>query len=201
MDEISLCRLCLANSETVQIHVADDDIELILKKHNVSFEKQNHNGILDYSNMIRHICEICWGKVATFDEFYVRVERIHHMYMANELKRAEEAVEEKTDINDEHVNIVNPVDTATLATINDIETDIKSEEDDAKLVDDIVEKIATQKARKYSISDSDENSGTSIIVVCLCRSLLDTSVYSIELFIYRFVIGFGTLASGQTTEN
>lgn len=158
MDEISLCRLCLANSQTVQILVADELIEFVLKKHNISFEKQNHNGI-DGSNIIRHICETCWGKVAAFDEFFVHVEGIHQMYMTNELKRVEEMVEEKIDINEQKISVINLVEAAVLPGIHEIDADIKSEGDDEKPVEVTVDKIVTRSGRKYSISESDESSG------------------------------------------
>lgn len=94
-NEINLCRLCLANSQTVRILNDNHTIEMTLKKHNIAFEKGDVNNTDHCSNIMRRICEMCWTKVSDFDEFYVRCERIHAMYLSNVLKRPDDTMDEK----------------------------------------------------------------------------------------------------------
>lgn len=184
MDEINLCRLCLANSETIQILIGDDHMELILKKHNIIFEKRDlHNE--NRRDIIRSICLTCWTKVTEFDEFFVQVEQIHQMYVANELD--EPITDEKINIT-EPVCIINSIDVEDIGTQrshNDIENPIKME---PLMKMEHVDTIKSLRHKRVFYSESDDSSGMNPIVVFfrvhtligeICYSILDASSDSI----------------------
>lgn len=158
MDEINLCRLCLANSQTIQILIGDEQMELILKKHNIVFEKRDlHNE--NRRDIIRSICLTCWTKVTEFDAFFIQIEQIHQMYVANELKQHDEP------IIDDKINIIEPV-----CIINSIDTDdiemhhINSDIENPIKMEPILKMEHTNSSRssrhiRVLYSESDDSSG------------------------------------------
>lgn len=181
-DDINVCRLCLANSGSVRMLNGDNCIENTLKKHNIDFEKNvtKNDGLCD--SVLRHICEVCWTKVTDFDEFYVQCERLHAMYVANEVIALDDGVEVKPvmvfsplcvlsvepNVEEIHDNLIVlgvpdvMGDQAVDSTENPIKTEPKTDERKAK--------INRHASRKYC-DESEESSGrcmSDIALHCSC---------------------------------